>query len=78
MFWAYLEISLGLFVDSHSPKAMSSDTSKMNQVPFLLYLLAIHSCTGLTQHTAVKLLDIHKPKSSLLSTDYDQGGQGVC
>lgn len=69
MFWTYLEISLGLFVDSYSPKAMSSDTSKMNEVPFLLYLLAIHYYTGLTQHTAMKLLDIPKPKSGLLSTD---------
>lgn len=30
------------------------------------------------QQTAMKLLDIHKQKSGLLSTDIDQEGQSVC
>lgn len=30
------------------------------------------------QQTAMKLLDIHKQKYGLLSTDTDQGGQSVC
>lgn len=56
------------------PRRREKDKSSSFSALFTCYSFLYQAL----QQTAMKLLDIHKQKSGLLSTDIDQGGQSVC